>query len=307
MNKSSSGFDFRLFTWVAVTAAALVFFFLISISLLLPGLSPYLAILLTGIVFLGFPHGALDIFLLRSFRYRDVTPLGALSIYVLAVFLMIGAWLVFPKMSFVLFILYSCFHFSQSDIDWKTNEKNFKSLDFFARFLIPFFIPFGIQSDRSLALAKMINPAIELQAYTGLFFGLAVLGIALSVVIIFRGVYRRIALKKEWETQSLEPFVISALFVFMDPLYALGIYFCFIHSVKHIVNFLNSPVNINFPALIPFWLIPIFAVIGFCYYYDPASIKIEDSLFKWSIIILSSVALPHTLLIHLSKMTGQVR
>lgn len=290
-----------------MTAAALIFFFLFSISFLLPNLSPYLAVLLLGIVFLGFPHGALDIFLLRSFHMKGVTPLKALSLYVAAVLAMIGFWLILPDVSFAFFILYSCYHFSQSDLTWNTQGPNLLTVEFWARFFIPFFIPFGLQSERSIELAQMIHPGLKLSPFTPLFSVLAYTAITLSVFIMLRGFYARVVKKKEWDIQSFEPFVICVLFVFLDPLYSLGIYFCFIHSIKHIVNFLNSPVNVSFSALIPFWLIPVFAVVGFCFFYDHSTIKIEDSLFKWTIIILSSVALPHTFLIHLSKLTGQVR
>ena len=307
MNKSQTSFDFSHFLRVAVTAAALIFFFIFSISFLLPNLSPYLAVLLLGIVFLGFPHGALDIFLLRSFHYKGLTPATALGLYIAIVLMMIGLWLVLPALSFVFFIAYSCFHFAQSDLHWKKEQPNFLTLEFWARFFIPFFIPFGLQSERSIELAQMIHPGLSLSSFTSAFTFLAYVGISLSVIIMLRGFYTSLRTEQEWDIQTLEPFVISIVFVFLDPLYGLGIYFCFIHSVKHIVNFLNSPVNVNLPALIPFWLIPIFVVIGFCYFYDPSGMKVEDSLFRWSIIILSSLALPHALLIHLSKSQGSIR
>jgi Brp/Blh family beta-carotene 15,15'-monooxygenase len=220
---------------------------------------------------------------------------------------MIFAWILIPSVAFIFFIAYSCLHFAQSDLSLDETQSKFLSLEFFARFLAPFFIPFGFHSERSLKLANHIHDTTFLEPLTPVFYGLAIAAVTLSGLIVLRGIYRRFILKKEWQAMSLEPLIVCILFLALDPLYSLGIYFCFIHSVKHIVNFLNSPVRVELKRLIPFWIIPIAAVVIFALFLDPGIIRIEESLFKWSIMILSSIALPHTFLIYFCKRSKLIR
>lgn len=266
-----------------------------------------MAVLLTGIVFLGFPHGALDIFLIDKLSLSRKDLFVFLFFYLLAIAAMITSWILIPAGAFLLFIAYSCFHFAQSDLSLKETNSQFMSLEFFARFLAPFFIPFGFHSARSLKLAGHIHDTTFLEFMTPMFYVLAVISVALSVLIVFRGIYYWLVSKKEWQAMSLEPLIVCVLFLALDPLYSLGIYFCFIHSIKHIVNFLNSPVEVEMKRLIPFWIIPIIAVVLFSLLLDQSQIRLEDSLFKWSIMILSSIALPHTFLVYFCKKIKLVR
>ena len=307
MQNKLERFDFYHFTRAAVTTAVLVFAFIFAISFILPTLEPFMAVLLTGIVFLGFPHGALDIFLIDKLSPSRRDVLLLLFFYLLAIAAMVVAWMVVPGGAFLFFIAYSCFHFAQSDLSLDETQGKFLSLEFFARFLAPFFIPFGFHSERSLKLAGHIHDTSILQLLTPLFYALAVAAVILSVLIVFRGIYHRLVRREEWQAMSLEPLIVCVLFLVLDPLYSLGIYFCFIHSIKHIVNFLNSPVQVKMKRLIPFWIIPIVAVVLFSLYVDTTFIRIEDSLFKWSIMILSSIALPHTFLIHFCKKSKLIR
>ncbi len=266
-----------------------------------------MAVLLTGIVFLGFPHGALDIFLIDKLSFSRKDILVLLFFYLIAVAAMVFAWVLIPGGAFLFFIAYSCFHFAQSDLSLDETKSDFLSLEFFARFLAPFFIPFGFHSERSLKLAGHIQETSFLEFMTPVFTVLAVAAVVLSSLIVVRGIYYKLVRKQAWQMMSLEPLIVCILFLVLDPLYSLGIYFCFIHSVKHIVNFLNSPVQIHMKRLIPFWIIPIVAVILFALFIDTSLIRVEDSLFKWSIMILSSIALPHTFLIYFCKKSKLIR
>jgi Brp/Blh family beta-carotene 15,15'-monooxygenase len=266
-----------------------------------------MAVLLTGIIFLGFPHGALDIFLIDKLSPSRKDLLVLLFFYILAIAAMVASWILIPEGAFLFFIAFSCFHFAQSDLSLEETKSNLLSIEFFARFLTPFFIPFGFHSASSLKLAGFIHDTTFIKLLTPMFFVLAVISIALCAFIFARGIYDWVIRKKEWQALSLEPLIICVLFLAFDPLYSLGIYFCFIHSVKHIVNFLNSPIEVEIKRLIPFWIVPIVAVILFSFFIDQSQIRLEDSIFKWSIMILSSIALPHTFLIYFCKRIKLIR
>jgi len=297
------------FPAVAVLAATAVFGFITVISLTLPNLEPFMAIFLTGVVFLGIPHGALDIFLLRKLTRTRKELRSLIGTYLLAVGLVAGTWILVPEGAFLFFIGYSCFHFALSDLSRRPPSRgtmNSVSLEFLARFMTPFFVPFGLQPERAIALARMVQsgevfesllPAISALAYAAI-----LLCAAVAVVELYQFVYRR----KEWRIISLEPLVICFLFYYLDPLYSFGIYFCFVHSVKHILTFLTSPIKVNLSELLPYWLIPVLGIFIFVWATMSAETRITSGLFRWSILVISAIAFPHTLLVYMGKKTGHL-
>ncbi len=283
------------------TTAALAFAFHLSVCYFLPTLEPFMAVLLTGIVFLGFPHGALDIFLIQDLGHSPQAILAIVCVYLLAILAMVFFWILFPNGALLFFIAYSCFHFAQSDLSREESGSLFLIVEFLARLLAPFFIPFGFHPERSLNLARQVQDTAFLNAASPLFQPLALLAVVLSSMIFIRGLSKRRMPESEWQVMTVEPLIVCILFLVLDPLYSLSIYFCFIHSVKHLVNFLNSSVAVSGKKILPVLILPIVAVVMLPVFFDRGFSRIEDSLFKWSILILSSLALPHAILISLCK------
>lgn len=298
-------------TKVALSALLVLFVFL-SLSLMLPGLEPYLPVLIVGIIFTGIPHGALDIFILQRLARREKNLVGFLTLYILALIAMAAAWMLAPEGAFIFFALYSCYHFALSDTAPATTRPGFIRvyyLEFIARFLAPFSIPFGLHSVRSLALADLIQKPNIFGAFTDFFAVAAYVAILLSALVALVELSDYFRFKCEWRAVSLEPLVVCLLFLKLDPIYAFGIYFSFIHSIKHIMNVLNSPVEIDFKVFLPYWLIPL-AAIAVCVYFSTNSmtgsaggLSQESGLLKWSIILISAIALPHTILIYMNRKT----
>jgi Brp/Blh family beta-carotene 15,15'-monooxygenase len=298
------------FAKVATSIATLVFISLIAISVGLPSLQPFLAILIVGILFLGIPHGALDIFLLQKISASKAELVKLIAVYCLALLAMVAAWTFVPEGAFLFFVLFSCFHFAQSDLSRKLESASLFSptgLEFAARFLIPFFIAFGFQPERSIELAKIIHPAEVFQQLVPMFRLAGVLAVVLSGFIVLLELWFVVAKKAAWRVVSLEPVVLCLLFILLDPLYAFGIYFCFVHSVKHIFNFLTSDVQIAWKDFLPFWLLPVCGVVGLATYSRLENASIETALFKWSIIVISSMALPHAFLVYFMKKKNLLR
>lgn len=287
-----------------VTTAVLVFSFLIALSVFLPRLEPFMAILIAGIVFTGIPHGALDIFLLQKISAKPKDLFGHLGLYLLGILIMAVAWWLVPEGAFLFFILFSCYHFAQSDLSVaSTGFLRFsrENLEFYARFFIPFFIPFGLQSERSIELARLIFNGAIFEQLTPVFTAAAILAIILSLCFALTEIWAWLKNGQEWRSVSLEPLVLCILFLKLDPLYAFGIYFCFVHSIKHLVHFFSSNVSFSTRQLLPFWLIPVTGVIALAAYTSSVTQPLESNLFKWAIILISSMALPHTLIIYYTK------
>jgi len=297
-------------TTVAVTTAAVVFSFLFLISLTLPQLEPFMAILLTGIVFLGIPHGALDIFMLRKVAKTSGELLSLIGMYLFGVAVIAASWFFIPEGAFLFFIAFSCFHFALSDLSRPfppTGWLNTSSLEFAARFLIPFFVPFGIHPERSIELARLVRGTSVFEPLVPVLFVLACVALALSVLVAFVEIVGAWKQKAEWRAVSLEPLVIFFLFFYLDPLYAFGIYFCFVHSVKHILNFLTSPIKVRFLEVLPYWLIPVAGLLILVLANASSPATHGPIFFKWAIILISAIAFPHTLLVYLGKKTRILR
>ncbi len=292
------------FAKVATSVAALVFLTLVLISIALPELQPFFAVLLVGILFLGIPHGALDIFLLQKLASSRSELVSLLLLYLIGLISMVAAWVLVPEGAFLLFVLFSCYHFAQSDLSESfetTSGVNRLRVEFTARFLIPFFIAFGFQPERSIELAKLIHPAQIFQHMVPVFQIAATAGIILSGLLIALELWNWIINKSAWRAVSLEPALLCVLFLLLDPLYAFGIYFCFVHSVKHLFNFMTSEIHIRLRDFLPFWLLPVIGILALALASRLDNASLETGLFKWSIIVISAMALPHTLLISLMK------
>jgi Brp/Blh family beta-carotene 15,15'-monooxygenase len=108
----------------------------------------------------------------------------------------------------------------------------------------------------------------------------------------------------------LEPVVMAVVFAMIDPLYALGIYFCFIHSVKHIINLITKIEIHSIQVLLPYWLIPVLGVfilfISYTWVGDRGSIGFQIELFQYMILSLAALAFPHALLVRSCKRRGAI-
>jgi Brp/Blh family beta-carotene 15,15'-monooxygenase len=101
----------------------------------------------------------------------------------------------------------------------------------------------------------------------------------------------------------LEPLVLCVLFALMPPLYSLAIYFCFVHSVKHLVNIFTNVEIRPLRIVIPFWLVPLIGLPFSFFAYSRNVVRLEQSLFQYSIMLLSAIALPHAILVRYVKAT----
>jgi Brp/Blh family beta-carotene 15,15'-monooxygenase len=273
----------------------------------MPQLDPFMPVLLLGMIVLGVPHGGLDIFILKKLSSSSSQLSQYLFVYLVGIAAMVISWILIPNGAFLFFILFSCFHFSHSDLSSKIPQGVWWShvrLEYAARFFIPFFIPFGFNTERSLSLASQIHPELDFRPYVILLWLGAVLALILSVS------YLLVILIKTWNKvdafnwSSVEILVLCALFSFVDPLFAFGIYFSFFHALKHIIYFLSSPIPVKPYQLVPFCLIPLLGIITLSAFGLGSATAFSPVIFKWSIIMISSIALPHTFLVYLCKTSG---
>jgi Brp/Blh family beta-carotene 15,15'-monooxygenase len=108
-------------------------------QLFLPELDFRLSLLLIGLIFIGMPHGAMDIFLLSKSFGQGTKLFVALAAYVLVAAPIVLLWPIFPTTCFIFFVTYSLFHFADSDI--QTTGPG-RLMEMATRLPLPFCLPY---------------------------------------------------------------------------------------------------------------------------------------------------------------------
>ncbi len=209
-------------------------------------------LLLSAVIF-GLPHGAVDH--LAPFRIsgRKVKPVllaGFMLLYLVPVTLYLGIWAVIPTIGFVLFILMTWYHWGSGELHslltlipsqvGATRVSN--GLAVLARGSLPMVVPL-------LAFPDVVAQAAV--AIIGSFGGdVAGLGWAFTNAFRFRALLVVVSLNSLWLVTNLmesgatsqwlqnagETVLLFAFFYVVPPFFAIGLYFCLWHAVRHIIR-----------------------------------------------------------------------
>lgn len=297
----SESIHIALWTKIATFVAVLVFLTTLSLSYFLPELDFRLTLLITGLVFLGMPHGALDIYVLRQILLTKKQGIVGLAIYVGVAIPILFLWPIYPTACFLFFMGYSLVHFADSDMQDSQYPKKLKAIEFLARLGLPFCLPFIFHHTETLELVRWIHPEVNLASFESFFSVLGYSSLFFVLIHTSLGFLRLLKNLEEADIGFFEPLVICVLFLVINPLYAFGIYFCFIHSVKHVVNVLLTVKIPSLKTILPFWLVPLAGLPVLIYLHSLNQEILGQRAFQYIIIVLSSLALPHALLIRYGK------
>lgn len=286
----------------------ILFLFLVSLIFCLPlnyfelfsNFHVYLALIL--FFGLGIPHGALDLSLGKKLLQPKFGSCWC-TIFVLAYMLFAGFivifWLLYPLPSFLFFIAISAFHFGLSD---RLNTKGWiGTFEAFGRGFLPIVLPAYfyphlfqelVKSSLSDAHAATLITIIRVFFYPNLFF--------LTVVILY-GFFQK---TKSSLMNSLELVSLLALFLNRQPFTAFLIYFCFLHSLRHILCVLEE-MNLPFNRDSVKWLIlqalpaTIFTllVLAACYLSLEREALDVPTMLNLFFISLAALTFPHMILV----------
>lgn len=234
--------------WVVLALAALPF--LAGVDL--PLAYQYLP-LIASVVLLGLPHGAVDHLVLPRARdeplsARWLAAIGALYLAGGGAFL--AVWFVAPAAAFAGFVLVTLVHWGQGDLyplldvgaDHLVTTSQ-RALAAAVRGAIPMAVPLvafpeeyafvagtlvGLfDPDAAAALSFLFTPAAR-----ALVAGLLVTLVVAHVVVG----YRRATDPGPWRIDAAETLGLAGFFSVVPPVLAIGLYFCFWHSLRHVVR-----------------------------------------------------------------------
>ncbi|MBN9376807.1 MAG: hypothetical protein BGO14_01410 [Chlamydiales bacterium 38-26] len=265
-------------------------------------------IFLTLLLFfgLGIPHGALDLSLGKKLlqpRFGSCWSLIFILGYLLCGGIVVIGWIFFPLYAFLFFLAISVFHFGFSDRLYK--EGWLGTWEGLARGLLPITVPAYfypnlfqrlVESSLSVEQTLLLIKIIQLFFYSDLI---------LLLVVILEGFWK---MNKSAWMNSIELLTLFILFRVVEPFTAFLIYFCFLHSCKHILYVLeemHKPLKLDTIKWLIVQALPAtlttLVVLLICYWsfeHETMDIPLMLNLF---FISLAALTLPHMIVVEASK------
>ena len=248
---------------------------------------------------LGILHGSNDLKLIGNFsgeiRYTFRTKL---SIYIFVVLFSFCSFLIFPTIGFLLFILFSGYHFGEQHLAEKIKSNHWSKYFLFLIYgLLVFFLIFQTHSDEVILI---INDITNITLSTTFFSYFLIM--PLISLLIFYLVYSN---NKNSLIQLFEEvayvFLFYILFTNSTLLWSFAIYFIVWHALPSINDqIINIYGQTNLTNVIKYLRVSILywglSVIGICMlsYYTADNTALFNLLF---VALLASITFPHAFVI----------
>jgi len=253
---------------------------------------------------LGISHGALDDFkgkkLLKLFGYKS-TILFYLA-YILISLLIIVFWLLFPNTVLFLFLIVAAYHFGKEDTVFSFKKNFFISeFLFFLKGSAVIIVPLLLQRQETNEIFRILNFSVfESQVFSD---QLLITILCLSFLSSLYISYKKNANLKGIMIMDFLSLIILNLF--LTPIIAFTLYFCFLHSIRHSITlifeldksfksglkkFIRKAIPLTFVSGVIF----LFAIYFLNYIYT-----LDEAVYKVIFIGLASLTFPHILLEYL--------
>ena len=256
-----------------------------------------LLVIASLILVLGVPHGALDT-IFASQIYGIDSLRGWIffgSIYLFLSALVVGIWLLQPAIFLLAFLFISAFHFSGDPVEgtpWPT-----RALYGGAVVILPTALH-AVETARLFSLlagesaAALVMPWLGLLAWPWL-GGLILAGIQRS--------------RTDWLT-ALELVAVAALSVLAPPLLSFTLFFCAMHSARHILRTINYSAQSSRLFVLAAALLPMFGVlvVSLIAWYFLQSTPLDARIVQIVFVGLAALTVPHMALVERVRLSGWV-
>jgi Brp/Blh family beta-carotene 15,15'-monooxygenase len=246
---------------------------------------------LSLVVILGVPHGSLDVLFARqTYQLVHISKwLKFLFLYSASSLLIIALWVLVPSLFFIIFLILSAIHFSD-DINLPGNQL-LKLCYGFAIISLPGVIH-GAELTKLYAMIideDISQKIVLISKYLGIFL----IGLLAALIM-----------SKKIDTRTkFEVVAISILFLTTTPILAFTIYFCLMHSARHLVRsrfFLEAFQRQQFIYAL---ILPTIAVIimGFGIWHFKLTPSFEKDLIQIIFVGLAALTVPHAWVLNKAK------
>jgi Brp/Blh family beta-carotene 15,15'-monooxygenase len=250
-------------------------------------------LLALAVTFLGLPHGALDFAVAKSLNLVTTvsSAIRFVSMYVTIAALSIIFWIWVPDIALVLFLCISIFHFSA---DWRATMPLLYRLSLASTLLCgPSVLYSTIVSELFTGLLLTPQAAIWVVQGMQVTFYVGLCGF-IFFLIQLSSYKKRLSL---WQYTEWLTLLVSS--IILTPLLHFGLYFCLLHSPKHLQDVgvkLNVSVKRAIVISLPFVVLTIVLAAGLYELFGTSEINID--LLRWIFIGLFGLTMSHMMLIH---------
>ena len=253
-------------------------------------ISPTLQLIILGIVIalFGLPHGALDPWIAERIGLNNTTQQNFIfnaGYLALAAFVVLFWWW-FPALSLIIFLSISAWHFSA---DWSLSLSLPSRLVAGALLLL---MPIGFHTEAVSMIFQQLSGMEGGKLADILALPPWLLGTTMALMTAAT-IWQR-----QWQT-SLEFLTLITLAYFTPPLLYFTLYFCLLHSPRHLYGVFNTAQTAVHPRLIrmmAFYTLATLLLLGVLWWLWP-TLPINTLILKFIFIGLAAVTVPHMVLI----------
>lgn len=254
-----------------------------------------LLILAFAIVILGVPHGALDIiFAKRAYKIHTPIMWAAFTVfYFIPIAAVVMLWAAAPVAFLAGFLLISMFHFSGDP----EPETPFPIRGLYGGAII--ILPLALHSNEVRMLFSLLaGPA----ASSDLLYFLDPLAWPWLFCLIAAALFET---RRDMYAAS-ELMAVTLLALFAPPLSAFTIFFCGMHSARHILRTITYFGPEHWRNLLAAAGLPIFAILGMfvAALFWPSGLSVDRKVIQFLFVGLAALTVPHMAIIERVRLSG---
>ncbi len=266
------------------------------LSLILPRLEERIELITIAslIILLGVPHGAMDTIFAKSI-YKISSIKGWLvfsGIYILIASLVVGVWVLTPILFLLGFLVISIAHFSGDPVD---GTRTLSRLLYGGAVIVLPTLFNQLEIERLFGFLVGSSAALSVSAIIAWLSWPWLLGLLLAALFEFT---------KNKQT-GFELLAVAALATFAPPLVGFTLFFCIMHSARHILRTLNyakgtSTILILMMSILPMLTICIAIAIGWNALVD---VSFDVLVIQIIFVGLAALTVPHMALVERVRLT----
>ena len=259
------------------------------------------------ILSIGISHGAMDNYkankLLKIYKLNN--KLIFFVIYILISFFVIFLWSIYSSLTLLFFLLVASYHFGREDTSFLHKGKSMlDQLLYLVKGSLIVFSPLFFHFEETLKIFEILFLSKNILIFIAEEHWIINVCLSLNILGYFYFAFKNSF--EDFEIIFLDLLSILILNYFFTPLIAFTIYFCFLHSIRHIIsiayelnpsNFLDGFKNFVKKALPLTIITAVLYLISIVFLSN--SYVLNDAIIKVIFIGLASLTFPHILLEYL--------
>ncbi len=263
------------------------------------------------ILILGVSHGALDHFRGKNLLQPILKKNWFIFFYpgyILLGLIVIFCWTIFPAITLLLFLVVASYHFGEEDLRFFFKGRGyFFSLVSFLKGALIITLSFHYNHETTVVFFEyLMVPQIEYEKLTefkSLLFSVNLIFLIISLIYLLRNQINKLALI------LFEIMFILLSFIYLPLILAFSMYFCFLHSSKHIIGLareldsknISNGLKLFVLKATPLTLLTVILAFLLLYFLDQ---NINENIIQVIFIGLASLTLPHIILEVLDRRNG---